>query len=340
MEFRNYTPFVPLTFESLDVNQNPFQVVILRGSFTIIPNAPLKPSPDQQPLVTTDKFYGEPNTSSVRFESDLAPYKPNSDIIINAHAHAPEGKASPQWLVSVQVGTLHKRLLITGARYWNYHFMRGWNISAPEPCTQVPIQYEYAYGGQWQHEQQTGVYEHNPLGKGYVNLKYWDKSQPIPAPCVMSPDDPVTELGKNYKPEGLSALTKSWLPRRQYGGTYDEQWLNQRHPKLPQEFNYAYYNCAHPDLIYAGYLHGDESVVLTQLHPQHQTLRFTLPGYRIGLLLRYLNGSMAFAQVVLDTLHVEVPTQRAYLVWRGQFDVGEPVRVLEARMLLAVPAHD
>lgn len=334
MEFRNYTPFAPLTFESLDMNNNPFQVVILRGTFNIIPNAPLQPVSEQQPIVTTDEFYGELNTSSVRFESDLAPYKPRSDIIINANAYAPGGKALAQWLVSVQVGKLQKRLLVTGSHYWEYQFITGWKISEPEPCMEVPIKYEYAYGGQWQHEERAGVYEENPVGVGYVNLKYWDKTKPIPAPRIMSPNDPIIELGKNYKPEGLSVITKSWLPRRQYGGTYDEQWIREYHPQLPKDFNYAYYNCAHPDLIYDGYLQGNESITLTQLHPRHETLCFSLPGYKVGLLLRYLNGSMAIGKVALDTLHIDVPAHRAYLVWRGQFDVGEPLRVLEARMLL------
>jgi hypothetical protein len=334
MEFRNYTPFVPIMFESLDVNDTPFQTVVLRGTFKVSPDAPLKPVPDQQPLVLADEFYNEPNTSSVRFESDLAPYKPCSDIVINATAYAPGKKALPGWIVSAQVGQLQKQLLVTGPRHWKHHFVGGWKISDPEPCTEVPIQYEHAYGGQWRHEEEAGVCEENPVGVGFVNKKYLDKNQPVPAPRIMSPDDLIVELGKPHKPEGFSVITKSWLPRRRHAGTYDDQWLKERHPYLPKDFDYAYYNGAHPDLIYNGYLKGDEGVVLKRLHSEHETLRFYLPNYQVGLLLRYHNGSMAKCKVALDTLHLDVHANRAYLVWRGQFQVGAPLRVLEARMTI------
>lgn len=334
MEFYNYTPFAPMRFESLDVNDAPFQVVILRGTFDIIPNAALRPALDQEPIVLTDEFYQQPNTSSVRFESELAPYKPRSDIIINATAYAPGGKALPRWQIGVQVGKREKRLLVTGSRHWQHHLVGGWKISDPEPCTEVPIKYENAYGGQWQKEEEGGVCEENPVGVGYVNKKHLDKSQPVPAPRVMSPDDPVMELGKYYRPEGLSVITKSWLLRRQYGGTYDEQWLNERHPYLPGDFDYAFYNCAHPDLVYEGYLRGNEAVVLHRLHPEHEILRFGLPNCEALIVLHYADGKTGLCKLNLDTLHLEVAVNRAYLVWRGQFQAKATLRGLEAQVIV------
>jgi len=334
MEFRNYTPFPPITFESLGIDGEPFQVVILRGTFKIIPNAPLKPIPDQQPIITSDKFYGEPNISSIKFESDLAPYKPKSDIIINATSYPPGKKILPYWMVSAQVGKLQKQLLVTGPRYWQHRLMGGWKITDPEPCKEVPIRYEYAYGGQWKHEKESSVYEQNPIGLGYVNMKYLDKNKPIPAPRIMSSKQQVMELGNVHKPEGFSAMMKSWLPRRKYAGTYDEKWIKERHPLMPKNFDYAFYNCAHPDMIYDGYLIGNEQVVLKYLHSEHENLSFFLPDYRLGLLLRYKSGAMAMAKVELDTLHIDAPENRVYLVWRSQFDVGESLRVLEARMVI------
>jgi len=337
MDFYNYTPFEPIRFESLDINDDPFQVVILRGTFDIVPNAPLRPTVAQEPIVLTDEFYQEPNTSSVRFESDLAPYKPHSDVIINATAYAPGGKALSHWMAEVQVGKAQKRLLVTGPRYWKHHFVGGWKISDPEPCAEVPLKYEYAYGGQWQYEEESGVCEENPVGAGYVNKKYLDKSQPVPAPRVMAPNDPVMELGKSYKPAGLSVITKSWLPRRQYAGTYDDRWLNERHPYLPKDFDYAFYNGAHPDLIYNGYLKGDEAVVLQGLHPVHEILRFYLPNCEVLLFLWHAGGKTGMCKLNLDTLHLEVAANRAYLVWRGQFQAGETLNALEARAIIPDP---
>jgi len=333
MEFRNYTPFAPITFESLDVNDTPFQVVVLRGTFKIFSDAPLKPVPDQQPLMSADEFYVQPNTSSVRFESDLAPFKPRSDIVINATAHAPRGRALASWIVSAQVGQLQKQLLVTGPRYWRHHIVSGWRISDPEPCVEVPIRYESAYGGQWQHEEEAGVCEENPVGMGYVNRKHLDKSKPLPAPRIMSPDDLIIELDKGHKPEGFSAITKSWLPRRKYGGTYDEQWLKKRHPYLPEDFDYSYYNCAHPDLIYNGYLKGNESVVLKRLHSKHDTLKFSLPAYRVGAAITDKDDYRYGALGNLDTVYMDVEQMRVYLVWRITLPLyKDGIKLLETKM--------
>jgi hypothetical protein len=175
------------------------------------------------------------------------------------------------------------------------------------------------------------VCEENAVGMGCVNKKYLDKGKPVPAPRIMSPDDLIVELGKTHAPEGFSTITKSWRQRRKHAGTYDEQWLQERHPYLPADFDYAFYNCAHPDLICDGYLKGNETIVLKHLHPQHETLRFSLPDYTVGLVLHYVNGARAACTMNLDTLHLDVPANRAYLVWRGQFQVGEPLQALEAR---------
>jgi hypothetical protein len=333
MEFLNYTPFAPMMFESLDVDDNSFQVVILRGTFNLMPNAPLRPAPDQEPLITSDEFYDHPNASSVRFESDLVPYKPNSDIIINATAYAPGGKALPSWIVSAQIGRKQKSLLVTGPRYWKHYLVSGWQVGAPEPCTEVPIRYEHAYGGQWQHDEESGVCEENPVGIGYANKKYLDKSRLLPAPRLMSPDDLILELGKQHKPEGFSAIAKSWLPRRKYGGTYDEQWLQQRRPKLPKDFDCAYYNCAHPDLVYDGYLNGDEAVALKHLHPQQQILKFSLPAYRVGAVITDKDDYRYGALGNLDTVYMDIEKMQVYLTWRITLPLYQDgIKRLEAKM--------
>lgn len=333
MEFRNYTPFAPLTFEHLDVEDNSFQAVILRGTFNLIPDAPLQPARDQEPLMTSDEFYDHPDTSSVRFESDLVPYKPCSDIVINATAYAPGGRALPSWIAGIQIGRKQKNLLVTGPRYWKHYLVSGWQVCAPEPCTEVPIRYELAFGGQWRHGDEAGVCEENPVGIGYVNKKCLDKGRLLPAPRIMSPDDLILELGKQHKPQGFAAIAKSWLPRRQYGGTYDEHWLQQRRPKLPKDFDYAYYNCAHPDLIYDGYLRGDEAVVLKHLHPQYQILKFSLPAYRVGAVITDRDEYRYGALGNLDTAYIDIEKMRVCLTWRITLPLYQDgIKLLETKM--------
>ena len=133
MILRNLTPFVPLTFESHDQRGRDFGVFFLRGAFSIVPDAPLQPLAEQPSFIKSDDYFGEAFHSSVRIESDLVPYKPRADIIINAVAHAPGGRPARGWLVRARVGKVKKRLLVTGKRFWSHSLIRGWHLSEPEP---------------------------------------------------------------------------------------------------------------------------------------------------------------------------------------------------------------
>ena len=84
MIVRNYTPFSPLYFESKDLEGRDFGVFVLRGTFDMVPGQVLRPCPKQDPIVDADEYYGDPATSSLRMESDLAPFKPGTDIQILA----------------------------------------------------------------------------------------------------------------------------------------------------------------------------------------------------------------------------------------------------------------
>lgn len=90
MEFSNHTPFPALAFESFAPDGASFHTVVLRQTFELRDGA-LVLAQEQMPLATSDRFHGEPNQSSVAEESDLAPYKPLCDVLINGTAYAPQG---------------------------------------------------------------------------------------------------------------------------------------------------------------------------------------------------------------------------------------------------------
>jgi len=332
MLFRNFTPFPPLQFESRDEKRRDFGVVLLRGTFRIAQGKPLTLVQDQEPLVMADEYHGEPGQSSLKMENNLAPYKPKTDIHLNAVAYTPDRKLLRQWEVGLRLGKITKKLTVTGPRYWRYDPVRKkWELTMPEPCLEVPIRYEQAFGGMWEHGQERGICQENPVGTGYVNLKFQDTKKLIPAPQIMSEKETITELGKIYKSEGLGPLAPAWQPRLQYAGTFNVIWEKTRWPDLPEDFKFDFYNSAHPDLIYPEFVKGNESVELYNLNPISH-LKFTLPDFTLGLLVRWEDGQMAPLPVMLDTIHIETAKMKVYLTWRGIFPVGKPIRVLEARM--------
>ncbi|MDI1430153.1 DUF2169 family type VI secretion system accessory protein [Polyangium sorediatum] len=333
MILRNYTPFPPLYFEARDVSGRDFGVLVLRGTFDMIPGAALRPNPKQRPIVEADVWHGEPNASSVHLESDLAPFKPRTDVMVNAVAHAPGGRPLPEWRARVEVGDIRKELRVTGPRSWVREGGE-WRLRDPEPVAEVPIRYEHAFGGIWKGswgEQQ--IFEENPMGVGFVGGEVpWGVDE-VPAPQIESPEEPVVELGKPYRPEGFGPLARSWQPRLKRAGTFDAEWQRSRWPALPLDFEFSFYNASHPDLVAPGFLSGDEEVRLEGLSPEGAFSVF-LPGYKLAILLRYKDGSMAAAPVFLDTVHVDVPAGQAHLVWRAPIPKGKTIRVLEPRMTI------
>lgn len=92
MQFTNHTPFPALAFAGIDQRGRSFHVVALRQAFTWNDTGQLIFADEQEPLCEADEFFGEGLQGSVRQESDLCPYKPRCDVIVNAIAYAPHGK--------------------------------------------------------------------------------------------------------------------------------------------------------------------------------------------------------------------------------------------------------
>jgi hypothetical protein len=92
----------------------------------------LRLAQEQTPLAFKDSYLGEPVKSSVRTESDLAPAKPRSDIIVLGTARVPGGAPQPFWRVRVKVGEVEKLLRVIGPRAW-VRGEGGFRPTSPEP---------------------------------------------------------------------------------------------------------------------------------------------------------------------------------------------------------------
>lgn len=331
MIITNHTPFVPFVFTSVDVRDRMFGVLVVRGTFGIIPRARLDIDPEQTPIVFEDVFYGDATESSLRFESDLAPFKPRTDIHIHAVARAPGGWPLPRWPVRVRVGVLEKILSVCGPRWWVREGST-YRLTDPEACAEVPLRYELAFGGvendAWAGRE---TFQENPVGTGYLRPGRSPGEFNVPAPQIEAPDAPITEMSEHGRPEGLGPICRAWLPRRARAGTYDDAWLSQRWPSLPHDFSFSFYNSAHPDLTYPGYLRGNEVVVLEGVH-DHGPMEFSLPGCQIVAKVTRNSSGKAKVALVLDTLAIDVPAERAYLTWRAIVPPTTQIQGIELMM--------
>ncbi|MDD3294084.1 MAG: DUF2169 domain-containing protein [Geobacteraceae bacterium] len=378
MDYVNTTPYSSLAFQATDQHRQSFQVVVLRATFEMGTNGSLQISNNQEAIVLNDEFFGEPNKSSVRQESDLVPYKPKCDIIVNATAYAPGSRPALGFVVGVRVnGTpgkrgepgpvvLDKKLVVTGARYWEKGFSGRWKLKPPTaPNISLPLRYEYAFGGECRidledpdgqrvdaafhlTEEQRAchpdgpdsapiahtVCKANPVGVGFAEQWYLDAKQvkKFPAPRIDSPDNPVALPGETYVPQGYGIISKTWKNRLTLAGTYDDAWHEKRFPYLPEDFDSAFWNGAHPDMQIP-YLAGNEEITLTNLTPEG-TLTFRLPGQTPLVRALYANGSSESHPALLDTLIIEPDLMKISLVWRAMLPDFPDRTFVEARSTL------
>ena len=332
MDFINQTPFQPLPFESIDLEGEPFFTIAVRGTFKIVNGEALRPLPEQEEVIYADTYYGDTSKSSLHWPNDLAPFKPNADIHVIGTARAAKQEPATSWKVKVNVGKLSSAIEVHGPRKWFYDNAGGWMLTEPLPCTEVDLRYELASGGTWGDAEEGDFSETNPLGRGCCNLKKLDKADTFLAPQILAVGQSIPPLGDTYPAAGFAPLPPSWIQRRQHAGTYDQEWEDNRHPLSPEDFKFDFYNAAHPDLIYPGYLKGDEKVELEGLLASG-TLSFSLPDYDLGAVLTD-KGDYSFGGIgELDTLQIDVEGMKVYLVWRVTVPLlGDPIEKVVLKM--------
>ena len=329
MLFRNYTPFSPLHFESRDENQNDFGVVVLRGTFEMEGGRPLRMVEGQEPILFKDEYWGDPQSSSLKFDSCMAPFKPKTDVLVNAIAYSPTYLPEKMWDVSVRFGTRQKKLTVTGPRRW-VRKLGLWELTDISPVSSLPLQYELAFGGCYvDAEGVRKAWPENPIGRGFVDPR---NREPVDVPQIFQDADSARhpDYGRPDVTAGLGPVAPHWAPRSERVGTYNEMWKRTRFPDLPADFDFHFYNSGSTGMTLDGFAEGNEEIELVNLTEERKTV-FQLPNYQLGSLMRFENGEILPGPVLLDTVHIDAMEARVYLTWRTVYPVNVPLRALEIR---------
>ena len=225
--------------------------------------------------------------------------------------------------VALRLGPVEKHLAVFGKRLWNHAgiLSRRYAITEARPFVTQPIRYCEAFGGV---DETTGEYcERNLSGKGFFSPKTKANLVAKPLPLIEDPQHLIAKPQDHPAPAGFSFYQRVWQPRVVMAGTRDNAWRLTRSPKLPEDFNFRYYNGAHPDLQAKGYLKGDEPVELTHLTPEGRT-QFNLPGLRPLCRMQRTQGNEEERVAMnLDTVFIEPELHRFCLVWRGNAQLAE-----------------
>lgn len=273
---------------------------------------------EEQPLPDlAGAYWGDPATSSLKHDTQLAFVKPSTDVVLIGHAVAPSS-GTRESQVGIRVGPVQKTAKVCGDRKW----LKGLgapSIGRPEPFDRIPLVYERAFGG-WdrRHEDpdKHACEPRNPVGVGHVVDKSLAPADDAMLPNIEDPAVPYRRYGDRPPPAGFGFIAAHWQPRSAFAGTYDAAWDKSRKPLLPQDFDRRFFNAASPGLIAPEYLKGDEPVVVMGV-TRAGRLDFKLPAIAPPTCVVHFHaGKQRALQSVLDTVIVDMDALTLTLMWR------------------------
>src|SRR5690606_1156027 len=88
-----------------------------------------------------------PETSSIKYPSDLCLRKPSTDVVVVGSAMAPYRQAVRELDVRVRVGPVQKALRVVGPRAWYRAAVGRMKLTEPQPFESTTLKWEHAWGG-------------------------------------------------------------------------------------------------------------------------------------------------------------------------------------------------
>ncbi|MCK4857540.1 MAG: DUF2169 domain-containing protein [candidate division Zixibacteria bacterium] len=310
-ELNNRTPFAAERIAVIDKNGERHWVVVVKGTFDILPNGRLKLSDKQVEPKFAPEYNGIDGESSLLYEQDLIASKVRTDVYVNGHAYAPDGRPCTEVPVGLKTPLGNKTLVVRGDRLWERNIVGLIKPSQPRPFVKMPVVYERAYGGYDKQDADPSahrMYDRNPIGAGFFTKRSHRLGHRLPN---------IEFPGKamDAGPAGFGAICSFWQPRRSYQGTYDAKWIEKRRPLLAVDYDPQALQCALNDQQIGPHLRGGEPIGLFNLTPTG-TLTFTIPKHYFTFTT--LIGMRSLEHwAAINTVIIEPEYPRVIVVWHS-----------------------
>jgi hypothetical protein len=214
--------------------------------------------------------------------------------------------------VTLACEPLSNELVVLGDRRW---IARGAELapSPPEPFDELPLAYTRAYGGTTRHDDETYVYQDNPVGRGYYMSEQAAMGQPLPN--IESSGAPqIREWTDRPTPAGWAPYPFFWGLRAREGVQVpaEAKASDGPLPRVMARLN----NNAHPALVVARVAPGS----VLRIHGMRpRQIAFELPRVRPVAEIA-VGGHVSEAEAQIDGIVVWADVDRVTLTLRAQFN--------------------
>lgn len=251
-------------------------------------------APEQSPLAVFDAVVQNYGLDAVLDE--CAP-KFRGELLALGSCYRPQDLTTQPVSARISVGALDKQLAVFGDR----NFSSTGGLSKPQAFDSMPIIPDRAF---------------NPLLKMGTppNVEY-------PGQLILSASDESV-------PAGFWPLSSQDLRRADLLGEFNETWLANRWPHLPDDTNPGYFNLAPADQqLSAGFFKGGEPIRLLNMHPDFPLIESKLPELRPRIFVekQVADNNYQFVElkVDIDTLWLLPDAMTGVLIARAQCPLAD-----------------
>jgi hypothetical protein len=179
---------------------------------------------------------------------------------------------------------------------------------------------------------------YNPVGVGVTHKVFLDKDETFRAPQIESMTEPLEKPNMSCMPQGFGFIGRSWKPRIDYAGTFDEKWIKEKHPIMPDDFQEQHNNAAHPDLQIKGYFEPYDRVTLHNLVKDRYMQSFEIPNFHFkGSIednFKIQTFYLDIDTVIVDILDDDMQKNALYISYRSRTPIYEGINECKLNMIV------
>lgn len=218
-----------------------------------------------------------------------------------------------------------------------------WQLSDSQPITSLDLRYEFATGGFYQTEGEDVIASPaNTVGMGWYPLSLLKKTkmQRLAAPQVEWATLPVEKINQITLPAGFGFYGRGWQGRIERAGTCDKKWQETRHPLLPQDFNFSYWNGAHPWLQFPlpKPLKSVPIILkyfISAAEVGNQQIQIKVPVESLFVFITTEKGAGVARDMLLDTLIIDLALRQVHCSYRVAISESMEPAMTQLRFIAA-----